>query len=194
MPCCACGELVGPFCPACRRSLVPAPDAVVRELLVRSAFLHEGAAKLLVQRLKYDGMTRVVPFLARAMAMRLPSDVDVLVPVPRSLGRRVRFGVDQSAILAEAVGALGGIPVARALRVPPFHRPNAGLRRGDRSSPTVFPARVALRGRALLVDDVVTTGATLGAARIALGGCVIGALTATRAPAHAVRCGGAAGR
>lgn len=181
MLCRACGEFGPPLCPGCRRSLRSAPDAVVAGMLVRSAFLHEGAARLLVRHLKYGGSTGAVRVLAHAMSERVPLDVDVLVPVPRSLGRRVRHGVDQAAELAGAVGGLLGLPVARVLRAPPLHRPNAGLRRGDRRAPTFVAWGRAPVGRVLLVDDVLTTGATLGAAASAMGAVVGGAVTATRA-------------
>ncbi len=194
MLCRACGDFHGPLCPRCGASLSPAPDAVVGEVLVRSAFLHEGAARLLVRRLKYGGMAGVVPILAGAIAERVPSGADVLVPVPRSLGRRVRHGVDQAVLLAGAVGDLLDLPVAHSIRALPLHRPNAGRGRRDRRPPVFIPRGSAPPGRVLLVDDVVTTGATLGAARRALGGCVIGAVTATRAPAHGLRWGGPADR
>ncbi len=194
MLCRACGDFGGPLCPRCCASLRPAPDAVVGGVLIHSAFLHEGAPRLLVQRLKYGGSTGVVPILASAMAERVPSGADVLVPVPRSLGRRVRYGVDQAAALAAAVGDLVDLPVVHSIRALPLHRPNAGRGRRDRRPPAFLPKGSAPSGRVLLVDDVVTTGATLRAARSVLGDGVIGALAATRAPAHAVRWGGTADR
>lgn len=134
---------------------------------------------MLVRRLKYDGIARAAVLLAEAMAPLLPTGTEAIVPVPRSIGRRARYGVDQAVELASAVGLVAGLPVVRVLIAAPWHRPNAGMARRDRRPPTFARLRTCPPG-AVLVDDVSTTGATLGAAVAAAGGGVVGAVTATR--------------
>lgn len=180
MTCLACGAFGQSPCAPCRRTLVPAPETVCGGLVVRAAFVHEGAARSLVRRLKYDGVPEAARGLAGAMAEALPTDARVLAPVPRSLARRVRYGIDQSLVLANAVSERSGLPVTRVLAASPVHLPNAGRGREGRRPPR-FRMRGPSRGGIVLVDDVVTTGTTLLAAAEALGGGVVGAVTATRA-------------
>ena len=129
-----------------------------------------------VHALKYDGWTRVAAGMAERMA-RLGWPLDVLeergalVPVPLHSTRLRERGFNQSALLAHALGARWGIPAlenllerARATdsqtRLTPGerHRNVSGCFRADAS------AMAPLRGAHLiLVDDVVTTAATLNA-------------------------------
>jgi predicted amidophosphoribosyltransferase len=97
------------------------------------------------------------------LAERLPTDVSVLVPVPRVIARRWRYGVDPGRELARALGRRTGLPVADALRPALWTARRAGPAGRHRGIP-----RFGISGRtpvgAVLVDDVVTTGATLLAA------------------------------
>jgi predicted amidophosphoribosyltransferase len=180
MLCVACGEWSpSSLCEPCGRTLRPAPDAH-HGVLVKSAFLHAGAALRLVHRLKYEGVPAAAAILASAMVPKLPSATRVLVPVPRSLSRRVTYGIDPGRELALAISRITGLLVVHCLRPEVWHTPNAGQRRGSRRSP-----RFGLRGSApagvVLIDDVLTTGLTLLAAKEPLGAGVVGAVTATRA-------------
>lgn len=177
MVCLACSRLVGgSLCGTCELSLRPGPELYLGDVgVVRSAFCHRGAARLLVHHLKYRGVVAAGDRLAEAMAPHVPGGA-VLVPVPRVGWRRLRYGVDPAVELAKAIGKLTGRPVARPLVAPFWGRARAGGSHG-------FAPRFRLRrdldpNRVLLVDDVVTTGATLmEAAR--LFPRVEGALTAT---------------
>ncbi len=149
--------------------------------VIRAGFVHQGVARRLVHVLKYGGVVAAAQLLAVAMAPLLETDA-VLVPVPRVTWRRLRYGVDPAVELAGAVGEITGRPVQRLLVAPPWGRRRAGHQHG---SAPVFRLRSSMGGsiegrRLVLVDDVVTTGATLGSAALALGGCA-GALTATSA-------------
>ncbi|MFQ5966386.1 MAG: ComF family protein [Acidimicrobiia bacterium] len=178
MPCLACtgrGDVCGP----CRRSLRRASARTLPNgLLVLSAYRHEGAARTLVRRLKYQGIEAAADLLAPNMAAGLQG-VSALVPVPRVLIRRVRYGIDQSDCLARALGTLTGLPVLRLLRAPLWTPPRAG--RNQSAFGPVLAARATGELALALVDDVVTTGATLVSAVGALSVSPIVAVTATSA-------------
>lgn len=180
MVCLACGRFAARVCRECVRGLRPAPEGAFGDLLVRSAFVHDTSARALVRRLKYEGVEGAAVVLAEAMVPLLPANSEALVPVPRSLSRRVQFGMDQSFVLAKAVSKGSGLPVARMLAASPVHLANAG-RRKDRRRPPRFRALAGPTANVVLVDDVLTTGTTLRAAAGALGRGVVGAVTATRA-------------
>lgn len=143
---------------------------------VRPAFVHEGAARALVHHLKYGGLAAAAAPLAAAMGRLLPLDATALVPVPRVTARRWSYGVDPTIELSRRLSRLSGLPVAQALRAPLWvrHRAGpAGRRRGD----PAFRLVAEPPAGAVLVDDVVTSGATLSAAGMASG--LVKAVTAT---------------
>jgi len=128
-------------------------------------FVHEGAARELVHLLKYRGMRFPAALAAEMLAERMPSLP--LVPVPRALSRRLRYGVDPAREIALAISAHNGAPVVSAL-VPPLHAPRRAGREHGRAVPEFVLWR-RLSGPVVVVDDVVTTGATVAAAVRAIG-------------------------
>lgn len=178
MICIACAVATARgLCPACAASLVPAPDRLAgNRVLVAPALRHAGAAKTLVHRLKYQGVPAAAAVLASRMVERLPSDSGALVPVPRVRVRRWRFGVDSGPELAREMRRLTGLDVVPALRPPLWVRRRAGGPDRRRGEPR-FTAVTSVCG-AVIVDDVITSGATIAAAAAALGGPVA-AVTAT---------------
>lgn len=140
---------------------------------------HEGPARTLVRRLKYEAVLAVAELVADDLAVRVPSSARCLVPVSRNVVRRVRYGVDPASHLADALSRRTGLPVVHALRPAIWWKANAGSPKGSR-----VPPHFALRTRAaspVLVDDVLTTGVTLDAAAGVLGGA-LAAVTVTGVP------------
>lgn len=139
--------------------------------------MHDGPARQLVHRLKYEGFVAAASVLAPAMAP-LVDGAEALVPVPRTHLRRHRYGVDPAMELARAVARLTGIPVVRALHPAVVGQARAGRRRDERSEARFRFVHAPPPG-AVLVDDVVTTGGTVRHTGAMLGLAV--AVTATSA-------------
>jgi predicted amidophosphoribosyltransferase len=140
--------------------------------------MHESVARRLVHLLKYQGIPAAGVILGAVMAKRLPPGTTALIPVPRAMVRRIRYGIDPAIELAYRVGAISGIPVVEALGAPLWWPSHARGDRAARRRPRFRPVAPAPEG-SLMVDDVLTTGATLAAAGRILG--LKQAITATRA-------------
>ncbi|MFQ5746864.1 MAG: ComF family protein [Gemmatimonadota bacterium] len=130
-----------------------------------------------VHGLKYRGWTGLAALMAQAMAgdARRLGDGGALrlVPVPLSSARRRERGFNQARLIADILGREIGWPVAELLRRPRTGRRQVGLGREDRMANVAGRFRVEEMpppaGRpVLLVDDVVTTGATAAACAAAL--------------------------
>lgn len=145
----------------------------------RSFGLYAGALKRAALLFKYagrDALARPLGECLEAVARRPElRDADLLVPVPLHFIRRHARGYNQAELLARALSDRIGVPVVDALRRRRWTRPQAGLHREARRRNVagVFEVRraetVPVKGRrALLIDDVCTTGATLEACARAL--------------------------
>lgn len=165
-------------CDRCARSLRSGHDRIVDDLLVRPAFLHDDVIRGLVHRLKYSALVDLPPLVIGAMASRVPPDTSALIPIPRAVARTLRYGVDPALVLAKALSRVTGIPVLPALSVPLLAASQARRGRQRRRDPVLRAVRSVPPG-AVIVDDVVTTGRTLGAARHALGHAASLAVTLT---------------
>lgn len=158
-----------------------------------------GAAAAIVHALKYRGWRGVAEGMAARMArLSWPADVvaerTALVPVPLAPTRERERGYNQSTLLARALGARWHAPVwpqciERTRRTATQTRLTPEQRRRNVSGAFRVPAgaRALVRGAHLvLVDDVITTGATLGECAGTLfdaGARIISIVTFGRAPA-----------
>ena len=166
------------FCTGCARSLRPVgPVRLESGLLVGARFAHEGPIRSAVHALKYRGIERVAAIFAPFLADLLPTDTSVLVPIPRTLGRRIRYGVDPGRVLAREVARCTGLPVMDVLRAPIHRTSQLKIRRAEGLR---FDLVGRIPHRAVLIDDVLTTGATMAAAAASCGGIVTRGVTLTR--------------
>lgn len=174
---------------------------------VRSArsycWIGAGSGSEIVHALKYDGWTKVAKAMAARMSrVSFPLDVveerRALVPVPLSSSRRRERGFNQTELIAQSLAPLWEIPVwtdvlGRAASTRSQTQLTPGERLGNVAGAFSVPAasRTKIGGAHLiLVDDVVTTGATLRAAAAALfaaGARTISYMTFGRAPASGDR-------
>ena len=157
-------------CARCTRSLRPPVGPLVPppELTSLSAVLsYEGAARQVVAGLKYRNARGGVGQLAAAMAALSP-EVALVPWAPTTMTRSRRRGFDQAELLASAVAARLGRPCRRLLIRSPG-APQTGRSLAARLDGPMLRAVADLHDLdVLVVDDVVTSGATMGAAARAL--------------------------
>lgn len=167
------------LCASCRGGLRPGPDRLLSFGIARSGFVHDGAARVLVHRLKYEAVTSAGRVLAvEGMAHLVPHDARALIPIPRTRWRTIRYGVDPAVLLANDLAELTGLPVRESLRPALYGRRHAGRVVSQRDVPVFGVIRDAPIG-AVLVDDVLTTGLTFETAASVLGASVVAAIAAT---------------
>lgn len=178
--------LPGPYCPRCQDPLGPegascrlCPTWPQSLRWCRSATRFQGPAAALVRALKYEGWERVVPALVPPLVRTLRSGdaprVDRIIPVPTTPGRLKERGFNPARRIADGLGEALGIPVGEALVRPAEGPRQVGLPPSQRAANVrgAFivegaPPDPLQPPQVLLVDDVLTTGATVAAAAEAL--------------------------
>jgi ComF family protein len=146
----------------------------------RAAVRFDEISRALVHALKYGDRLDLAPMMGRWLnyaGRELLAEADALVPVPLHWRRRWARRFNQSAMLAAAISSTSGLPIAaEALkRVKPTAQ-QVGLSRSERAANVQGAFRVPPEGKAavvgrrlVLVDDVLTSGATVeGCARALL--------------------------
>lgn len=150
-----------------------------------------GTLRELIHLLKYGKVEPLAGPLGRLLSLACPREqrFDVIVPVPMHWRRRWDRGFNQSESLARVLGKRLGLPVRNVAKRRRSTPPQAGMtsarRRANVSGAFEIRDRNAVRGRRiLLVDDVLTTGATAGACARALkqaGASFVAVITVARA-------------
>ena len=171
--------LVPPWCARCGRPW-PTPVPTCRDCPpsvldgARAPFRFEGPARRAVHRLKFSGWRGVGPALAGAIAALddLPPAADVVTWIPLSRRRLAERGSTRPRSWPSGVGRRSSVPVRgllrRAIATGPQAQRHAAERRTAMRGAFVARDSVAVPAHVLLVDDVLTTGATAAAAAEAL--------------------------
>jgi ComF family protein len=163
----------------------------------RSAAIFEGALREALHAFKFSGkraLARPLGDLAAEHCLAtLAEEIEAVVPVPLARERERERGFNQAELLAQRVARRLGVPARpRWLRRVRATRPQSDLDASERRANVrgAFRASPEVAGRhVLVVDDVLTTGATLGECARALrdgGARRVGALTVARVPHPAV--------
>jgi predicted amidophosphoribosyltransferase len=164
-----------PLCGHCRASLHRlAPEPVVLcGVPVWAPLAYSGPARDLVRALKFRGATALADAMAAQIVANAPPGLledRTIVPVPLHPRRLRSRGYNQAAAIGDAIAARAAVEVLGCLRRSGPSITQVGRDRADRRAGPAgsIAATGGVPERALLVDDVVTTGATLGACRDAL--------------------------
>ena len=179
--------VIPPFCKSCGE---PFPAGVPDEFdcanctgmqfafdFARAAYLNTGRLRQMVLRFKYDSVLRLRHPLAH-LAMRALDDPRIaartdwlVVPVPVHFWRKFRRQFNQADEIARIIAKTAGFELARPLRRTRYTKPQADLDRSTRLKNLAAAFKLAptaskrsLKDRpVLLIDDVLTTGATANA-------------------------------
>ena len=137
-----------------------------------AVWYYEGNVRRSIVRYKFYSARHLADGFGRQLAMKLlqdgPEDIDILTWVPVSFWRRLSRGYDQSELLAQKVGSELLIRPARCLKKIRNNKKQSTLRDAAQRRANVLGVyrvtdpRLVEGQRILVLDDVLTTGATAG--------------------------------
>lgn len=175
--CLLCSEILedtnADLCPACRKS-VPWFQGKKKDVQYvkecAGVWLYENQVRQSILAFKFHGRRhyarRYAPYLAQAVSQQITGQADLITYVPVSFRRKLRRGYDQVALLAKALSKVTGIPAVRTLRKHRHTPPQSTMGDISRRRANVLGAYRAYKPenfsgkRLLLLDDIITTGAT----------------------------------
>lgn len=188
--CPVCGEIlprgIEGLCPGCQEQKPPWGKIYFHGI-------YSGLLRELILRLKFAGQLHLAGSFGAMLAARLQgcaADYDILVPVPLHVSRLSQRGFNQAGEIARALGKAARLPLAHALERNAATRHQVGLSRRERvrNLRGAFCPVLEVGGKKiLLLDDVMTTGATLGAAARSLtqaGAAGVDVVVLARTPAR----------
>jgi predicted amidophosphoribosyltransferase len=162
------------LCGGCRHALVflPREPVALAGVRVWAPVAYEGPGRDLVRALKFRGALSLAAEMSAIAVACAPAALlrGALVPVPLHPVRLRRRGFNQAAVLAREISRRTSLAPSDCLRRRGPGRPQVGRGRGARLAGPAgsIEARARVPPVALVVDDVVTTGATLAACAAAL--------------------------
>lgn len=179
-----------PLCLTCQSALGRYHEATVsaldrlrgaqlipRRILAPYLYARDSAMAQIVHDMKYHGNRSLARYMGRLMGTMLPLEreqIDYIVPIPLTPARAMQRGYNQAILLAEGISSVTGIPyLPEALRRIRFHGSQTHRDRTHRLESTLGSfvlgrETIPADSHLLLLDDVLTTGATLTAALDAL--------------------------
>jgi len=177
--CAGCAHMGTLFCPNCRAALMPYPGTLRRMPAgladMRIAYIFQSPLREAVHQLKYRRVRRVAGPLGALMAEHMiaqPVAVDAVLAIPMHSTRLAERGFNQAEALAREIANLLDLPLIHAglmrTRATEQQAHLDARARADNMHGAFAWRGAAPPRRLLLVDDVLTTGATMGACAIAL--------------------------
>ena len=162
----------------CRKCRVDSPEYPIRKERLQfldsftAVWYYESSVRRSLLRYKFYGARSYAPGYGRLLAMKLlkshPDGFDCLTWIPVSRLRKLRRGYDQVELIAAAVGRELGMEPVPLLKKVRHNRPQSGISDAAKRRANVLGVyreidRQAIAGkRILLLDDILTTGATAG--------------------------------
>ena len=134
-------------------------------------FTKKGRVQQLIHNLKYTSQPDALEQLGRHLAHYIKKEnppLDLLIPVPLHTARYAKRGYNQSTLLAKGMSQVLSIPVEEVLRRDHYTETQTGKGRLDRwqnmkSAFSLLEPEKIMNRHILLIDDVITTGATITA-------------------------------